>query len=96
MEFDLFPEFKNLLEAAKFEKVETSQEICPIGTWPKDPKLKEIGRYFRFQFLFGAVDSYSMALFTRYGGWSAEEVEVLLSHIRSEVKSNKMHIYTHW
>ncbi|KAF5864000.1 hypothetical protein ETB97_008935 [Aspergillus alliaceus] len=93
--FDLFPQFKGLLGDAAFTNIQVHQEVCPIGTWPKDSRLKEIGRYFRAQFLWGGVEAYSMALFTRFGGWSPEEVEVLLAEVRREVKGNKMHIYTH-
>ncbi|GAM33996.1 phosphoethanolamine N-methyltransferase [Talaromyces pinophilus] len=93
--FDKFPEFQGLLDRAGFHSVRAHEEPCPIGTWPKNPRLKEIGRYFRVQFLEGAVDSYSLALFTRYGGWSTLETEVLLAHVRDEIKSNKMHVYTH-
>ncbi|KAB8236661.1 class I SAM-dependent methyltransferase [Aspergillus alliaceus] len=93
--FDLFPQFKGLLGDAAFTNIQVHQEVCPIGTWPKDSRLKEIGRYFRAQFLWGGVEAYSMALFTRFGGWSPEEVEVLLAEVRREVNGNKMHIYTH-
>jgi hypothetical protein len=94
--FDNFPKFQGLLDKAGFDTVRTHEEVCPIGTWPKNPRLKEIGRYFRVQFIEGAVDSYSLALFTRFGGWSTMETEVLLAHVRAEIKSNKMHVYTHW
>ncbi|OJJ34531.1 hypothetical protein ASPWEDRAFT_185016 [Aspergillus wentii DTO 134E9] len=93
--FDLFPEYQGMLKEATFENINVVEQVCPIGTWPKDRRLKDIGRYFRLQFLEGAVDSYSMALFTRLGGWSKEEVEVLLAHVRTEIKENKMHVYTH-
>lgn len=96
MIFDLFPGYKSLLTAAGFSDVHATQEVCPIGTWPKDKRLKEIGRYFRVQFLGGAVDGYSLALFTRFGGWSVAEVEVLLAQVRNEIKGGKMHVYTHW
>jgi hypothetical protein len=94
--FDLFPEYKNLLEDAKFENVQAHEEVCPIGTWPKDRRLKEIGWFFRTQFLESAIDSYSLALFMRYGGWSRAEAEVLFAHVRQEIKTNEMHVYTHW
>ena len=41
----------------------------PIGTWPKDPHLKEIGRYQAVQEVHG-IDSYASGLFTRVLGWS--------------------------
>jgi hypothetical protein len=96
MIFDMFPNFKGLLHDGGFENVQIVEEVCPIGSWPKNKRLKEIGRYFRAQFLDGAMDSYSLALFTRFGGWSPLEVQVLLAHVRNEIKSNKMHVYTHW
>ncbi|KAK5678761.1 hypothetical protein LTS12_029401 [Elasticomyces elasticus] len=95
MVFDMAPEFQGLLREAAFSDIDLHQEICPIGTWPKDRRLKEIGKYFRVQFLGSAVDSYSLALFTRFGGWSPAEVEVLLACVRNEIKTNKMHVYTH-
>lgn len=96
MVFDMFPEFKGLLENGSWGNIEVEEKVCPLGSWPKDPRLKEIGRYFRVQALEGAFDSYSLALFTRFGGWSPSEVQVLLAHVRDELKSNKMHVYTHW
>lgn len=72
-----------------------TERPCPIGTWPKDKKLKEIGRFFKHQFINMAVDSYSLALFTRIGGWSEAETQVLLAGVRNEFKGNKMHLYTH-
>ncbi|KAE8153371.1 S-adenosyl-L-methionine-dependent methyltransferase [Aspergillus avenaceus] len=91
--FDLFPQFKGLLQEASFTNICTFEKPCPLGTWPKDPRLKEICRYFRAQFLWGAADGYSMALFTRFGGWTPVEVEVLLAQVRKEIKGNNMHVY---
>jgi len=52
-------------------------------------------RFFRCQFLEEALESYTLALFTR-NGWSKSEVQVLLAKVRNEIKSNRMHIYTYW
>lgn len=84
---------KNQLEEANFEDVEEMESPVPVGTWPKDPKLKEIGRYFRAQLSDGAVESYSLALFTRFGKWTSAEMQVLLARLRSELRMNKMHVY---
>jgi hypothetical protein len=37
---------------------------------------------------------YTYALFTRFLNWSREEVEVLLSEARREIKDLSIHIYT--
>lgn len=92
--WDIAPQIPGLLQEASFENVDMVEHVCPFGTWPKDPKLKEIGRYFRAQMVEGAMESYSLALFTRFGGWKPVEVQVLLAHLRTEIQSNKIHAYT--
>lgn len=96
IEFDIFPQVTSLLQSAGFVNIEAHQEPTPIGTWPKDKRLKEIGLYFRTQFIEAAVDGYTLALFTRFGSWTEVEPKVLIAHVRNEITSNKMHLYTHW
>jgi len=42
------------------------------------------------------MEHYSLAMFTRNGGWRLEEIQVLLAKVRSEILSNKSHLYTKW
>ncbi|KAK5269265.1 hypothetical protein LTR99_010103 [Exophiala xenobiotica] len=91
----MFPQYSDLLKNAGFVNVQTDEKPTPIGTWPKNKRLKQIGLFFEHQFLEGAVDGYSLALFTRLGGWSEAETQVLLAQVRQETKSKKMHLYTH-
>ncbi|KAK5202948.1 hypothetical protein LTS03_009624 [Exophiala xenobiotica] len=79
LEFDMFPQYSDLLKNAGFVNVQTDEKPTPIGTWPKNKRLKQIGLFFEHQFLEGAVDGYSLALFTRLGGWSEAETQVLLA-----------------
>lgn len=95
LQFDVIPSMPDMMEKAGFQNVQLQEHIVPVGTWPKDKTLKEIGRWFRLQFLESGLEAYSMALFTR-AGWSKEEMDVLLAHVRREMKSNKMHMYTYW
>jgi len=95
LEFDMFPQYAGLLEQAGFVNIKTHEAPTPIGTWPKNKRLKQIGLFFEMQFLEGAVDGYSLALFTRLGGWTEAETQVLLAQVREETKSKKMHLYTH-
>ena len=134
--FDPIPQVPGWLEENSFVDVSEHPRIVPLGPWPKDKHLKEIGRYFRCQFTEGALEAYSLKLLTSVGGWSTrpslvrtspshpsaqpstpspswklapfpqglpltcsagnEEVQVLIAHVRNEIKSNKMHIYTYW
>ena len=95
MGFDIAPKLPDMLKEAGFEGADFVQKVVPMGTWPKDPKLKEVGRWFRVQFLEMALEAYSLALFTRAGGWSNEEAQVLFANVRGELKTNKIHLYTY-
>ncbi|GJD05309.1 TAM domain methyltransferase [Colletotrichum higginsianum] len=93
--FDIAPALPDMLRAEGFEQVDMVQRVVPMGTWPRDKELREIGRWFRVQFLEMALEAYTLALFTRAGNWSNEEVQVLLALVRAELKSDKIHLYTY-
>ncbi|EFQ97770.1 hypothetical protein MGYG_00811 [Nannizzia gypsea CBS 118893] len=86
-EFDVFPSFAGWLRNGGFTEVEETEKVVPVGTWPKDKKLKMRGRYFMAQFLGHAMESYSTSLFTRLGGWSADDLWKLLNSVTEEVSS---------
>ncbi|TQN65800.1 Secondary metabolism regulator LAE1 [Colletotrichum shisoi] len=93
--FDIAPALPDMLRAEGFEQVDTAQSVVPMGTWPRDKGLREIGRWFRVQFLDMALEAYTLALFTRAGNWSNAEVQVLLALVRAELKSDEIHLYTY-
>lgn len=95
LNFDIAPKVPQMLRSAGFKDVQTIQKIVPLGTWPKNPALKEIGRWFQVQFIEMALEAYTLALFTRAGGWASEQVQILLALVRQELKSNKIHLYTY-
>jgi len=67
-----------------------AQQI-PIGSWPKDPKLKELGQYGQ---LVLEADTEGYILFMANTlGWTREEIQVYIAHLRREVRSGKIHAY---
>lgn len=66
---------------------------APIGAWPKDRRLKEIGRYERAQVL-DAVEVYTLALFTRVLDRNFHETRVFLERVKSEMVDPTLHLYT--
>ena len=84
---------KKWLEDTGFVDVREEVYKTPIGVWPKDPKLKEIGRFQRAQAL-DAVDSYTLALFTRVLGHSLQETQALIERVKCEVADPKLHLYS--
>ena len=94
MKLDFIEDIPPLLAEAGFENSELTNHVVPVGSWPKDKALKRIGAVFRLQFLESGLEAYTAALFTR-NGWSDVETQVVLAHVRQELMSNKMHLYTY-
>lgn len=67
-------------------------EALPIGAWPKDPKLKEVGRFQALQEL-KVIESYTPGLFSRVLGWSNEEIQVFMAKVKAELKDPAIHLY---
>ncbi|KAI8230854.1 methyltransferase domain-containing protein [Colletotrichum sp. SAR 10_99] len=89
---DVAPSFKRLVEEAGFVDVKERIAYWPVGTWPRDPFLKEIGRWCQSSMMQG-IDSICLALFTRVLGWKKEEVLVFCAHVRNEVRKGSVHGY---
>lgn len=100
MNFDVFPTLPSIIQSTQsskhFENVQTVERLVPVGGWPRDKHLKEIGKYFKFQFLESGLDAYTLALFTRVGQWQELEIKALLARVRQEMQEGKMHLYTFW
>ncbi|WAO91736.1 Hypothetical protein NCS54_00921700 [Fusarium falciforme] len=81
-------------ELIKVGFVDVQEEIrkIPIGPWPKDPKLKEIGKYQSVQTR-QAIDSYTPKLFGAVLGWSNEEIEVIMAQAKKELQDRSVHLY---
>ncbi|OHE94360.1 methyltransferase domain-containing protein [Colletotrichum orchidophilum] len=65
----------------------------PIGPWAKDPYYKEIGMMNLIQMLDG-LEAFSLRTFCGVHGWTREEVLVLLSQVRKELKTGSFHAHT--
>ncbi|RHZ58998.1 hypothetical protein CDV55_104024 [Aspergillus turcosus] len=86
--------WKEKMEKAGFVNVRDDVYKLPQSPWPKDPKLKELGRYHQVN-MFEAIGPYCFALFTRYLGWSRPEIEVLVAGMRKELQNYQTyHLYT--
>jgi deoxyxylulose-5-phosphate synthase len=64
----------------------------PLGTWPADQKLKEIGAFFTLAAETG-FEALGTAYLTRVLGMEVEDVNDLLREIKKEIKNRKIHAY---
>jgi hypothetical protein len=99
--------YKAQLEEAGFHNVREEMFRWPQNKWPKDAKLKELGKSSRpFRRLrtnetgmwmcenfTSGLSGLSMALFTRGLGWTSEETETFLVTVRKDMKDTKIHGY---
>jgi hypothetical protein len=84
--------FKGLLHDAGFEDVQEVAYDLPMGDWPEDRRMKEVGRYQRFQFMEG-LPAIGTALFTRVEGWTKDRFDVFMAGVRREGNSRNVHIF---
>lgn len=84
------PRLEGWARDAGFTGVTHQKFRFPIGTWPKDPKMKQLGMYNEAQVLNG-LEAFSLRLFCHVLGWTREEVLVLLAHVRRELKTPGVH-----
>ena len=86
------PYYKSYMERAGFVDVVERRFKWPLNDWPKDPHYKELGMWCR-QNLDTGVEGMFMALFTRYLGWTKEEVLVFCGEVRAALRDRSVHAY---
>ncbi|EGS19969.1 uncharacterized protein CTHT_0044650 [Thermochaetoides thermophila DSM 1495] len=84
------PKLEGYLRDAGFINVEHRRIRWPIGPWPRDPHLKEVGMYNWHQIMQG-LEAFSLRLYCQVLGWKEEEVMVLLGHVRNELRNPGLH-----
>ncbi|EGC49865.1 conserved hypothetical protein [Histoplasma capsulatum var. duboisii H88] len=80
------------MEKAGFVDVTETRLKMPLGSWPKDKALKEVGRFYYLECLQG-MDGWALALLTRVMGWDMAEVQVLLAKFREAMADRSIHCY---
>ncbi|KLJ11905.1 hypothetical protein EMPG_12958 [Blastomyces silverae] len=91
-EINVAGKFKQMLIDAGFEDVREEIHKLPIGSWAKDPKLKEVGRYCLEHALLG-VEAYTFGFIGNVLGWTHAECQVLSAKVKAEFRDRKNHIY---
>ncbi|KAL3475701.1 S-adenosyl-L-methionine-dependent methyltransferase [Aspergillus californicus] len=92
-QFSVAHNYKEWMAEAGFKNVQEEIYKVPFSPWAKDPKLKELGRYHQVNML-EALEAYSLALMTRFLGWTVEDVQILLMGVRKELQDRTLHIYS--
>ncbi|KAF5588038.1 demethylmenaquinone methyltransferase [Fusarium subglutinans] len=70
---------------AGFEDITTVDYKIPVGDWPKDPKLAEVGRFVRA--------CYTTMMWNDVLKWPKDEYQLFLMSIRKAIKNPRIHTY---
>ncbi|QGI88814.1 hypothetical protein CEK26_000029 [Fusarium fujikuroi] len=78
------------MEEAGFVDVKVWDFKAPIGGWPQDPRLKQIGQFAQAA-LEQDYEGYVLYMANMVLGWTKEEVFVYCAQLRREIRSGKFH-----
>ncbi|KAK3353769.1 S-adenosyl-L-methionine-dependent methyltransferase [Lasiosphaeria hispida] len=78
------------MEAAGFVDLVVKEITIPFGSWPKNPRQKEIGLFSKLT-MESDLEGYVLYMWAAVMGWSIEEIQVYISHLRRQIKDPKTH-----
>ncbi|SCV43516.1 related to methyltransferase [Fusarium fujikuroi] len=80
-----FQEMEEYMREAGFTDLFSKSWKLPVGGWPQDKKLKQIGLY-NGAFIDHSIDAFAIFPIGEILGWSEEEVTILVSQMRKALK----------
>ncbi|KAM0351275.1 hypothetical protein ACHAP4_009414 [Fusarium culmorum] len=83
---------KQGMEEAGFVDIVTWDYKAPVGAWPKDPKLQEVGK-FGHAAMDQDLEGFVLYMASFVLGWSKEQVTVYCSQLRRELRNLRHHPY---
>ncbi|KAL2208571.1 S-adenosyl-L-methionine-dependent methyltransferase [Sarocladium strictum] len=78
---------------AGFEEVQELVYRIPIGSWARDPTLKELGK-FELIHMQMSVDSHTPALFSRVWHYTEEQCRVMIENVKREFRDKDLRLIT--
>ncbi|KAK3346979.1 S-adenosyl-L-methionine-dependent methyltransferase [Lasiosphaeria hispida] len=83
------------LEEAGFKDVSKKTIKVPVGGWPANKKLKEIGLANQLSLTMG-IEGFGLYILTNVLDWKYDEVQVFLANVRAGLKNKAYHGYCLW
>ncbi|KAF2770513.1 S-adenosyl-L-methionine-dependent methyltransferase [Teratosphaeria nubilosa] len=89
---DASDKYVQRMTEAGFVEVQQRMFMWPSCSWPKDPLMKELGRWNQINILEG-LEGFCLALLTRALGWKKEEVDVFVAKVSADLRNKRIHAY---
>ncbi|KAF7543018.1 hypothetical protein G7046_g10072 [Stylonectria norvegica] len=80
------------LEAAGFVDIRSFDYKLPVGGWPRDPKLAEVGQYVKLT-MENDVEGYTLLLWHNVLHWPKDDYQIFLMGMRKALCNRKIHGY---
>jgi hypothetical protein len=91
-ELNIYYKLKEWMIDAGFEDVQQFTYLLPYSPWPRDPYLKEVGKY-QAVMVQQAVESYGLRLCTQVLGWGAEPARIFQAMVKKQLRDKYLHAY---
>jgi SAM-dependent methyltransferase len=85
--------FIDLLSKTGFEGIECTPLKLATGTWPADPRQKELGRWLQVISKTG-FEAYGLALLSRELGMNPADIRELVDKAKQDLGNKKIHAYS--
>jgi hypothetical protein len=86
------PDTRGMLERTGFVEIQEQVVQVPFNTWPTDPHLKDIGRWYNLG-LVQNLDALTTGPLTRMCEWKKADVDKLVGEVKREICSRRFHAY---
>lgn len=83
---------KELMERAGFEDVVYRCWKIPIGAWPRDKKMKQLG-LFTAEFIDGSIEGFALYLLKEVMGWEYKAIDAFVDNMRRALRRSKLMPY---
>jgi hypothetical protein len=92
IDFLITPQLSQMMRDAGFVDVTERIFYTPIGPWPRNRALREVGLYWRAVLMEG-LEAIALGPLTRGLGWRKEEIEVFLVSVRKAYLDRSTHAF---
>ena len=83
-------EIASWMREAGFRDVVVNKYLVATNPWPKDPKLKLLGKWMMMNMLEG-IEGFTLRLWTSQLGWSTDRIQVFLAEVRKDIMNMNIH-----
>ncbi len=84
------PKLLNWVKDAGFQSVTERVFTFPIGGWPSEPRLREVGML-NLVIILDGLEAFSMRLLCDVAGWDENDVHALLAEVHDELLNGVFH-----